>query len=51
MIDYILERIKNRTVTPPENLTVEQLNSWLLGYGQCQMEILKLIRELEDERY
>lgn len=46
--DNIVDRIVNRQVDPPKNLTVTALNAWLSGYAKCQLEILDIIETLRD---
>ena len=48
--DGIISRIKNRTIEPPENFTLDQLNAWLDGYAQCQTDILNMIVELSQSQ-
>ena len=47
--DEIFNRIVNRTVKPPQDLTVEMLNEWLSGYAQCQDDILTIIGSMKDQ--
>jgi hypothetical protein len=44
---YIRDRIVNRQVDPPTDMTLGLLQGWLMGYAQCQMDILELIDEIE----
>lgn len=47
--DMIFERIVNRTVQPPDDMTVEMLNAWLTGYAKCQNDVLEIIGKLKDQ--
>jgi len=47
--EYIIERILEHPVIPPQNNTVTELGSWLLGYSACMNEITDLIRQIENE--
>lgn len=47
--DMIIERIVNRTVQPPDDMTVEMLNTWLTGYAKCQNDVLEIIGKLKDQ--
>lgn len=47
--DQIVERIVNRTVQPPDDMTVEMLNAWLTGYAKCQNDVLEIIGKLKDQ--
>lgn len=47
--DQIIEQIVNRTVQPPNDMTVEMLNAWLKGYATCQNDILEIIGKLNDQ--
>ena len=47
--DEIFNRIVNRSVKPPQDLTVEMLNEWLNGYAQCQDDILTIISSMKDQ--
>lgn len=46
--DQIVEHIVNRTVQPPNDITVEMLNTWLTGYATCQNNILDIIVKLKE---
>lgn len=51
-IDMILSAIKGkitkRKVEPPKSDTMENLQSWMNGYAQCQRDILGIIDSLVD---
>lgn len=47
--DQIVERIINRTVQPPEDMTVEMLNAWMTGYADCQKAVIDIINKLKDQ--
>lgn len=47
--DQIMERIINRTVQPPDDMTVEMLNAWLTGYAACKNDMLEIIGKLKDQ--
>lgn len=48
--DHILEKIREHVVEPPEDFSIEQLQSWILGYTCCMTEIVKIIGDLKEER-
>ena len=39
----LIDEIRRMTITPPDDFTTEQLQAWMLGYGQAYSEIIKLI--------
>ena len=47
--DMIFDRIVNRAVQPPDDMTVEMLNAWLSGYAKCQNDVLEIIGKLKDQ--
>ena len=44
---YIRDKIMNRSVDPPKDLTLGLLQGWLTGYAQCQQDILEVIDQIE----
>lgn len=46
---YLIDRIVNRTVDPPTVDSTEELNGWLGGYAECQLDILNVIAEVRKE--
>lgn len=46
---YLIDRIVNRTVEPPVVDSTEELNGWLNGYAECQLDILNIIAEVRKE--
>ena len=47
--DMIFDRIINRTVQPPDDMTIEMLNAWLTGYATCQNDVLEIVGKLKDQ--
>lgn len=47
--DDIINRILNRTVQPPNDMRVETLDAWLIGYAKCQSDVLEIIGKLKDQ--
>ena len=47
-IEHIITQIKERSIYPPEGLTVEQLQAWLSGYSQCQGDVLDVIESIKE---
>ena len=47
--DEIINRILNRTVQPPNDMRVETLDAWLIGYAKCQSDVLEIIGKLKDQ--
>lgn len=45
----IINRILNRTVQPPNDMRVETLDAWLIGYAKCQSDVLEIISKLKDQ--
>lgn len=46
---HIIERIKDRSVSPPTGMTLDNLNSWLTGYAHCMTDILKMLEEIQGQ--
>ena len=47
--DDLMSRVVNRTIQPPDGMTVDKLHAWLSGYAKCQHDILEIICELKDQ--
>lgn len=45
----ILERIRNHKITPPDDLTADQMIDWLSGYYECMKDVTAIIKELEED--
>ena len=48
-IDWLKDRIVNRSINPPEMRTLSELQGWLEGYATCQNDILDIIDEMYKE--
>lgn len=44
----IIERILNMTVTPPDSITVRDLQHWIEGYIKAQTDILEIVNKMRD---
>ena len=42
----VIDRIVNRQVVPPTDLSIRELSVWLNAYAQCQNDILDVIETL-----
>lgn len=40
----VTEKIVERTIDPPKNMTAHELTDWLNGYATCQKDILTIIQ-------
>ena len=47
--DLIIDRIVNRKVEPPKNMTINELGVWLTAYAKCQNDIVTMLLELKDQ--
>ena len=39
----LIEEIKKIQVKPPQDLTTQELQCWMLGYGECYSDVIALI--------
>ena len=46
--DNIIDRIVNRIVKPPEELTANELCIWCNAYAECQDNIIDIINKLKE---
>lgn len=46
--NYLIEQIKFMKVTPPDGLTIDQLQGWIIGYGECFKNVIELIESFID---
>ena len=44
----IIERILNMTVTPPDSITVRDLQHWIEGYIKAQTDVLEILNKMRD---
>lgn len=47
--DLAIDKIVNRTVEPPKDLNVFELNMWLNAYAECQKDIIDVLAKLRDD--
>lgn len=45
----LIDRIKEIIVKPPQDLTTNELQCWMLGYGECYSEVLTLLEAFIDQ--
>lgn len=50
-IENLKDRIINRTIDPPQDLTIQELTAWLNGHAKCQIDILEIIESLTKEAW
>lgn len=43
---FLIDGVKNQLIVPPDDVTVEQMTSWLLGYKAYQGQIIDLIKDI-----
>lgn len=48
-IDLIIDKIETLLVSPPKDLNIDQLTSWLGGYATCYRSHIELLREMKKE--
>ena len=48
--EYIIQRIKDRTVEVPKGYSCDELTDWLNGYTKCQKDILEILKEILEEQ-
>lgn len=46
LLGIIKDRIIHKQVVPPDDMTVEELKSWLIGYSDCLEDIQEIFDSL-----
>lgn len=47
--DEIIERVKNMVVTPPQGVTINELERWLEGHAYAQACMLSILNKMKDQ--
>lgn len=44
----IIDRIVNRQIEPPKDMTVNELAVWMNAYAKCQIDIIDIIKDIQE---
>ena len=47
--EFVKKVITERTIDPPKCFNVDELSAWLSGYAKCQIDILTLIGQIQEQ--
>lgn len=46
--EHLIERIRERRINIPEDMTAEKLEGWLAGYVKCQNFVIELLEDFSE---
>ena len=48
-MEMLIHRIERRKIVPPDDMELDRLTAYLLGYTNCDCDIMKILFKTRDE--